>query len=102
VSNTDEQLLDRLRRGDDAAFETLFLRHYGQVYRVLYSLVGGRELAEDLAQETFKMGDIFLIRYIRRAGPGASSPRHTPCASNYSEPRAGFYSSVQLSNTTGS
>jgi RNA polymerase sigma-70 factor (ECF subfamily) len=53
VINSDEQLLDRMRRGDDAAFESLFLRHYAQVYRVLYSLVGGREQAEDLAQETF-------------------------------------------------
>jgi RNA polymerase sigma-70 factor (ECF subfamily) len=53
VSDTDEQLLDGLRRGDDDAFERLFLRHYNQVYRVLYSLVGGREQAEDLAQETF-------------------------------------------------
>ena len=51
--NSDEQLLDGVRRGDDAAFESLFLRHYSQVYRVLYSLVGGREQAEDLAQETF-------------------------------------------------
>jgi RNA polymerase sigma factor (sigma-70 family) len=53
VIDTDEQLLDRVRRGDDAAFEQLFLRHYGQVYRVLYSLVGQREQAEDLTQETF-------------------------------------------------
>jgi len=53
VINSDEQLLDGVRRGDDAAFESLFLRHYSQVYRVLYSLVGGREQAEDLAQETF-------------------------------------------------
>ncbi|HET9221395.1 MAG TPA: sigma-70 family RNA polymerase sigma factor [Roseiflexaceae bacterium] len=53
MGDTDEQLLQELRRGDDAAFEQLFLRYYGQVYRVLYSLVGGREPAEDLAQETF-------------------------------------------------
>jgi hypothetical protein len=48
------------------------------------------------------MGYIFLMRYIRRAGPGASSPRLTSCVSNYSEPRAGLYSSVQLSNIAGS
>jgi RNA polymerase sigma-70 factor (ECF subfamily) len=53
VGDTDEQLLEELRRGDKAAFEQLFLRHYGQVYRVLYNLVAGREQAEDLAQETF-------------------------------------------------
>lgn len=49
----DGQLLQRWRDGDEAAFEELFLRHYGQVFRVLFNLVGSREEAEDLAQETF-------------------------------------------------
>jgi len=49
----EDALIERLRDGDAAAFERLFLRHYGQVYRVLYHLVGSREEAEDLAQETF-------------------------------------------------
>ncbi len=53
MTESDSLLLARLGRGDQAAFESLFLRHYGQVYRVLYSLVGSREAAEDLAQETF-------------------------------------------------
>src|SRR5215212_7717664 len=53
VTDSDAALLERLRQGDAAAFEGLFLRHYGQVYRVLYHLVGSREEAEDLAQETF-------------------------------------------------
>ncbi len=51
--DSDEQLLTGLRRRDETAFETLFLRYYGQVYRVLYRLTGTREAAEDLAQETF-------------------------------------------------
>lgn len=50
---TDETLLDHLHRGDGAAFEMLFLRHYERVYRVAYNLVGSREEAEDLVQETF-------------------------------------------------
>lgn len=49
----DEELLERLTQGDHAAFEALFLRYYQQVYRVLAHLVGSREQAEDLAQETF-------------------------------------------------
>ncbi len=53
MSDSDEQLLDRVRRGDEAAFERLFLRHYGQVYRLLYSLMADHQQAEDLAQETF-------------------------------------------------
>ncbi len=53
VIESEEALIERVRRGDAEAFEGLFLRHYGQVYRVLYNLVGSREEAEDLAQETF-------------------------------------------------
>ena len=49
----DELLLKQLRKRDETAFERLFLRYYGQVYRVLYGLVGSHEEAEDLAQETF-------------------------------------------------
>jgi DNA-directed RNA polymerase specialized sigma24 family protein len=49
----EDALIERLRQGDEAAFEGLFLRHYAQVYRVLYHLVGSREEAKDLAQETF-------------------------------------------------
>jgi RNA polymerase sigma-70 factor (ECF subfamily) len=53
VVQTDETLLRQLRQGDKAAFDTLFLRHYERVYRVVYNLVGSREEAEDLVQETF-------------------------------------------------
>jgi RNA polymerase sigma-70 factor, ECF subfamily len=49
----EDALIERLRQGDAAAFERLFLRHYPQVFRVLYHLLGSREEAEDLAQETF-------------------------------------------------
>jgi RNA polymerase sigma-70 factor (ECF subfamily) len=35
------------------AFDCLFLRYHTQVYKVAYGLVGRREEAEDLAQETF-------------------------------------------------
>lgn len=34
-------------------FDALFLAHYDGVYRLLYRIVGTREEAEDLAQETF-------------------------------------------------
>jgi len=50
---TDSTLLKRFRGGDEAAFETLFVRHYAAVYRVLYGIAGAREPAEDLVQETF-------------------------------------------------
>lgn len=37
----------------EALFEELFLAHYDRVFRLLYSIVGSRQEAEDLAQETF-------------------------------------------------
>jgi RNA polymerase sigma-70 factor (ECF subfamily) len=42
-----------MRQGDDAAFDCIFLRYYERVYRVAHGLVGRREEAEDLSQETF-------------------------------------------------
>ena len=68
VIESEEALIERLRRGDAKAFECLFLRHYGQVYRVLYNLVGSREEAEDLAQETF----LALYHQPPTAGTGAA------------------------------
>ena len=47
---------------DQAEFEALFLAHYGDVYRLLFRLVGSPEEAEDLAQETF-------LRLYRRRFP---------------------------------
>ena len=51
--DSDATLLERLRAGDNSAFEDLFLRHYATVYRVVYGVVGNAQEAEDLAQETF-------------------------------------------------
>lgn len=53
VTESDATLVERLRSGDSTAFDELFLRHYGAVYRVLYGVVGNAQEAEDLAQETF-------------------------------------------------
>lgn len=53
MTEPDDRLLEPARRGDEAAFERLFLRYYETVYRVLYGVMGRREEAEDVAQETF-------------------------------------------------
>ncbi len=53
TSDADEALLQRLRAGDEEAFDALFVRHYSLVYAVLYRLLGDRQAAEDVAQETF-------------------------------------------------
>ena len=70
MTETDHVLLQRLRRGEEAAFEGLFARHYGQVYGVLYGLLGSQEAAEDLAQETF----LELYRHTPDIRAGATLP----------------------------
>lgn len=53
AAETDAHVLARLRRGDEAAFDLLFLRHYERVYRVAFRLLGSHDEADDLTQETF-------------------------------------------------
>jgi RNA polymerase sigma-70 factor, ECF subfamily len=52
-STADEQFLDRLRRGEAAAFERLVAERSGDVYALLYRLTSDAEEARDLTQETF-------------------------------------------------
>ena len=47
----DEELVDRAREGDTAAFEQLVTRHQAAAVRLAYTLAGGD--AEDAAQEAF-------------------------------------------------
>jgi RNA polymerase sigma-70 factor (ECF subfamily) len=49
----DEQFLERLRRGDAAAYERLVAEHSGDVYALLFRLTNDSEEARDLTQETF-------------------------------------------------
>jgi RNA polymerase sigma-70 factor (ECF subfamily) len=42
-----------LARGDESAFEALFLRYYARVYGIAFRVLGDRQEAEDLAQEVF-------------------------------------------------
>ena len=50
---SDNILVERLGRGDSRSFETLFYRHYDQVYGLLFRLIGNRQEAEDVTQEVF-------------------------------------------------
>jgi RNA polymerase sigma-70 factor (ECF subfamily) len=52
-STAEDQFLERLRRGEAAAFERLVAEHTGDVYALLYRLTGDTEEARDLSQETF-------------------------------------------------
>jgi RNA polymerase sigma-70 factor (ECF subfamily) len=55
VNDTDSagegELLARLRRGDDAAFDAVFRAHYAPLVRNGTRLLGERALAEEIAQE---------------------------------------------------
>jgi RNA polymerase sigma-70 factor, ECF subfamily len=48
-----EDLIVRARRGDDEAFRLIFERYARPIISFIYDMVGQRELAEDLTQETF-------------------------------------------------
>ena len=49
----EAQFIERLKRSDPAAFETLVNERSGEIYGLLYRLTENREEARDLTQETF-------------------------------------------------
>jgi len=51
--DSDDQLLQRLRHGDEAAFVCLYRRRQGGIFRFVYQMSGSETLAEDLTQEVF-------------------------------------------------
>lgn len=53
MESDDETLMLRYRDGDSSAFETLYARHKGPVYRYLLRNCGQAHLAEELFQETW-------------------------------------------------
>jgi len=50
---SEDQFIERLRRGEAAAFERLVAEQSGDVYALLYRLTADPEEARDLTQETF-------------------------------------------------
>lgn len=48
-----DELVDRARSGDVAAFKTLFVRHRGDVARLVHRMLGNAPDAEDVVQEVF-------------------------------------------------
>jgi len=51
--DSSEDLIERARSGDAAAFQQIYEQHHRFVLRFLYAMVGDRGLAEELTQETF-------------------------------------------------
>lgn len=58
---TDDQLLNRASRGDEAAFLLLYERHRDAVFRFAYRMLGVTAQAEDVTQDCF-------LSLIRRPG----------------------------------
>ena len=50
---TETQFIERLKRGEAAAFEVLVAERSGEIYGLLYRLTENNEDARDLTQETF-------------------------------------------------
>jgi len=61
----DKELVHRYRKnGDEQAFRELMNRHQAKIYSFIYSMVGSREVTNDIFQETFtkvitKMDDTY-------------------------------------------
>ena len=50
---TDEQLIARIRQHDNGALEQLVSRYEARVYNLAYRMLGNRDDAEDVLQDTF-------------------------------------------------
>ncbi len=53
IKLTDEQLITAYAAGDNAAFDTLLLRHKDRLFTYIYQMVRNSDLADDIFQETF-------------------------------------------------
>lgn len=53
LTSTQDQLLAKLRRGDDGAFEELVSTHHRSLIRMAMGYVADREVAEEVVQDTW-------------------------------------------------
>ena len=53
ISETDEDLLGRLRAGEESAFVALYRRRQGGIYRFACHMTGSPSVAEDVTQDVF-------------------------------------------------
>lgn len=52
-SLSDEELMLACQSGNEAALEALYQRHYRPIFLYIARMIGSKEMAEDLTQETF-------------------------------------------------
>jgi RNA polymerase sigma-70 factor (ECF subfamily) len=67
AARTDERLVSIAKEGDERAFEILYERHKGPLYRYLQRMCGRREVADDLFQEVWSKVIASRSRYEVRA-----------------------------------
>jgi RNA polymerase sigma-70 factor (ECF subfamily) len=53
VDGEESDLVPRIRRGDESAFESLYLAHHDELWRFAYTYVRSRDVAEELVQDVF-------------------------------------------------
>ncbi len=53
VTSSEKRLVQKLKRRDGPAFESLVHQYQAPILNLLYRMIGSREEAEDLAQEVF-------------------------------------------------
>lgn len=111
----DARQVRRCREGDTGAFESLVQRYQDPVYSIAYRMVGDREEAKDLAQETFtkafegietfnarmpfrawlyRIGTNAAIDHLRRRGRARDIPVEVAVAAGDPNGRPGKYGVV--------
>lgn len=68
MTESDEDLLQRCREGDQGAWRELVFRHTRRVFNLAYRFAGRVDEAEDLTQEIFVKVYLGLDRYRAQAG----------------------------------
>lgn len=70
---TDEQLLEKAKGGDEAAFLMLYQRYRDAIFRFAYRLLGSVEMAEDVAHDCF----LSLLKQPQRFDPARGARLRT-------------------------
>lgn len=60
---SDEELMEEIVKGSEAAFATLVQRYQSRIVNIVYRLIGDRDRAQEIAQETFLRVYIHRERY---------------------------------------